>query len=208
MPLGEGANSASSTDPDGSITTSARLEGPPNFSDPIEPQLSPPPTYAQLRGSSKPEVFNNLTSQRDVQHGAVAPVDHATRSAATVAGRENIQHYELQEPMNDRLSSVPSYPVFLDVHVAVRPRRRGSSLASTNTTGILLSVGSLPGSEPFKDVSSENYAAEGFAALEAGAPVSPLLSPLSPFEASVAHVMTVHRVRFASGVSRHCRKAV
>jgi hypothetical protein len=206
VPIGEGADSAPSTTQDGSIMTSARLEGPPNFGVPVEPQLSTP-SISQLQALSRPETAS-LISRPDTQCDTLGSADCGTGLAARVVDLKDIQDDERQVSMNNRLSSVPSYPVFLDVRDPFRSRRR-SSLASTNTAGILLSVGSLPGSEPFdKNVASANYAVERCTALEARAPVSPLLSPLSPFEASVAHVMTVHRVRSTSPAIGHCGQVV
>jgi hypothetical protein len=187
----------------GSVTTSATLSGPPNFAEPVETQFSPPPTYAQVRDISRPEIANLMVRQGGQRRSVTAPSLATSRQAVAPTARinnlEDIQHNERRVPMDNRLSSVPNYPVFLDIPDLNRSRRR-SSIASTNTAGILLSVGSLPGSEPFDESPAAWNTMNGrCTALDSHppmspSPLSPLISPLTPFEASVAHVMTVHRV--------------
>ena len=203
IPIGEGGNSRT-TARHGSMSTSARLDGPPDFEDPIEPQQSPPPTYAQLRNLSRPDIADLIVGQNADGSRPVASESSRPSIAPTarISNLEDIRHNDRRVPMDNRLSSVPSYPVFLDTSDMPRSRRR-SSIASTNTAGILLSVGSLPGSEPFDDNRALLYpAAQRCTALDSHPPLSPPISPMSTFEASVAHVMTVHRVCPVSQLAR------
>jgi hypothetical protein len=199
VPIGD--SSASTTARNGTVSTSARLDGPPNFGDPIEPQLSPPPSYAQVRNLSRPEIAS-LIVRRGPYNGAASTLSNATprRSPAPamsskVTTLDDIRHTERHIQGENRLSSVPNYPVFLDAPDNPRRRRsrRRSSIASTNTAGIFMSMGQLPGSEPFDGrLTPSDTASEEREALESRLPLSP--SIMSPFEASVAQVMTVHRV--------------
>ncbi|KIW01224.1 uncharacterized protein PV09_07268 [Verruconis gallopava] len=199
-----------STSRSNSTVVGARLNGPPNFGDPVLPQSSPPPSYVQVRSVSRREIGGFV-----VQHGASQ--DHSLPTSDSEQGRstppivtgtvtnlEDIRHTEQYVHLNNRISSVPNYPVLLEG--AQTPRRersqRRSSVASTNTAGLLISVGSMPGSEPFDESSLRTSYAAGFsAAYNSHEPVSPLLSPLSPFEAATAQIMTVQRVNRSSTIS-------
>jgi hypothetical protein len=203
-----GDDGATTTARNASVTTGARLDGPPNFGDPVVPQLSPPPTYSQVRSTSRPEIAS-LMLHRGLQHGTTGSPSNARRSAqpatsSTITNLDDIRHTERHVQLENRLSSVPNYPVFPDAPTTPRrrPSRRRSSVASTNTAGLCMSVSQLPGSEPFDENPMPRLTAEEpCQVLGSHPPVSPLLSPLSPlspFEASVAQVMTVHRVRIFS----------
>lgn len=133
VPIAEGGG-PSTMARNGSITTSARLDGPPNFNDPIEPRMSPPPTYAQVRDLSKPEVANLMVHNGSRQVLAERPhVASSRRPSAPTAKMSNlndIQHIERRVPMDNRLSSVPSYPVFLDAPSELGRSRRRSSIST------------------------------------------------------------------------------
>ena len=152
VPIGE--DSAYTTLYSGGIATS-RVEGPPNFLEPhaadIQENLAlSPPTYNQARNAEitrlirteeeatpvstvstgQPAVSSNLTDLNDIRHEEIAGHIH----------------------MDGRLSAVPHYPVYLEAPARHPTRHRSRSpvsIASSSTTTILISVGQLPGSEPF-----------------------------------------------------------
>lgn len=192
VPIGEGNHDPAARN--GSSAASARLDGPPDLDHPIGMRSTSTPTYARARGWSGSSSIISDFGQRGVARPTLGSPKRSNASTARIVDLEDIRHDERCISMDNRLSSVPSYPVFLDTSDQIRSRRR-SSMASTNTAGILLSVGSMPGSEPFdENAATSSYAAQRCTALDSHPPLSPLVSPLSPFEASVAHVMTVRRV--------------
>jgi hypothetical protein len=134
----------------------ARVDGPPNFLDPHA--ASPPPTYAQVRNISRPEIANLIPTGRH-SYGRPGIFMNATpRSSlpplltSSLTNLEDIRHGEVAHHihMDNRLSSVPQYPVFLDPITRRRQLERPDSIASTSTEKVLLAVGQLPGSEPFE----------------------------------------------------------
>jgi len=210
MPIGEDESNAAIqrfADP----TTSARVEGPPNFLNPIPPPCSPPPSYAQIRNASKPEIANLLVGSRTSYGTPASPTNATPRQSmapvmsSTITGLEDIRHGEVVNhiQMDNRISSVPNYPVFLEHPPTSRRRqsRRPASIASTSTTGLFLSVGQLPGSEPF-DVGTSQTASSRIDWRRSQAITSPLFSPGTPSEPSIARTVTVQRVQTTQLVPR------
>lgn len=183
------------------VPTSARLEGPPNFADPVPAQASPPPSYAQVRALSRPEIAA-LMARHGPHHGSAMIQTNATPReslppaiSSSLVTLEDIRHNETHRVhLENRLSSVPNYPVFLEQPPSASRRRsqRPSSIA-TCSTGLYLSVGQIPGSEPFKDDAS-HVVLTRCGALGSHPIPSPLVSPLLPYEASVAERLTVRRI--------------
>ena len=187
--------------------TSARLAGPPNFNDPIPPQVTPPPSYAQVRQISRPEIEALMLRRGSPRAPANATPRESLPPAisSNLTNLEDIRHGEVVHHihMAKRLSSVPNYPVLLEQPPTTsrrRQSRRPASMASSSSTGLFLSVGQIPGSEPF-DVVTSRVVSDRCDAPGCHPISPPLFSPVSPFEASVAQVMTVQRVQTVHGSS-------
>jgi hypothetical protein len=149
--------------------TVARVEGPPNFLDPYpapseeDDPTSRPPSYAQLRNIARPEIANLLPGSR-VSYGRPGAIMNATprqslvATSSNIASLDDIRHIEIAHHLHmaNRLSSVPQYPVYLDSAHPLPTRRRQSarpdSTLSMGAAGVMLSVGQIPGSEPFQMV--------------------------------------------------------
>lgn len=189
--------------------TTARVDGPPDFTlpNPPEPVQTPPPSYAQLRNTAKPEIASLLVGNR-VSYGSPRSPTNATprQSLPPVMGStltclEDIRHGQVinHVPMDNRLSSVPNYPVFLEQPPSSKRRRsrRPASVASHTSTGLFLSMGQLPGSEPFDVQTSQTATARDNWQRSQGL-VSPLFSPdstISTAETATASVVALQRVR-------------
>jgi hypothetical protein len=186
--------------------TSARVEGPPNFVLPLEQTPTPPPSYAHLRSTARPEIASLLVGNRASYGSPRSPTNATPRQSippvvsSSLTSLEDIRHGQVinHVPMENRLSSVPNYPVFLEHPPSRRRRsRRPASIASTTSTGLFISMGQLPGSEPF-DIQTSQVALvrnnwERWQVL-----VSPLLSPgsaISEPEPAGAHRETLQRVQ-------------
>jgi len=205
IPIGEGSQVTTNSPFDSA--TSARVDGPPNFSDPNPPQLasSPPPSYAQIRNIARPEVAALLPGNRTSFGTPGSPTNATPRASlqpvvsSNVTSLEDIRHGEVVNHihMDNRLTSVPNYPVFLEAPPASsrrRQSRRPVSIASTSTAGLFLAVGQLPGSEPF-DLGTTHTASnrDGWRRSQGmGSPLSP--AARSEPETAVAHVVTMQRV--------------
>jgi hypothetical protein len=209
IPIGE--ESRSGTPAFARPVTTARVDGPPDFAlpNPPEPVQTPPPSYAQLRNVSRPEIASLLVSNRASYGSPSSPTNATPRQSlppvmgSTLTSLEDIRHGQVinHVPMDNRLSSVPNYPVYLEQPPASRRRRsrvgRPASVASTTSTGLFLSMGQLPGSEPY-DVQTSQVASTRTNWQRSQGLVSPLFSPdstMSTAEAAIAHVVTVQRVR-------------
>jgi len=148
------------------------------------------PTNATPRDARPPATSGNLATLEDLRYNEV------------------VHHVHLE----NRLSSVPNYPVFMEQPPSSSRRRRSqrpASIASCSTTGLFLSVGQLPGSEPFEDDQSHVVLNRGDA--PGSHPITsslPLVSPLSAFEASVAQVMTLQRVQTVHGATPRTSRGV
>lgn len=212
-----GEESRSETPAFAKAVTTARVDGPPDFSlpNPPEPVQTPPPSYAHVRNTSRPEIANLLVTNRAsyTSHSSTnvtprqphQPLQPAVRS--TLTNLDDIRHAEAVNhvPMDNRLSSVPNYPVFLPLDQPPNFRRRRSrrpaSLASTTSTGLFLSMSQLPGSEPFDIQTSQTASArDNNGQRSQGPKMSPLFSPdstISTAETARASVITIQRVRSA-----------
>jgi hypothetical protein len=187
--------------------TTARVEGPPDFAlpNPPEPVQTPPPSYAQLRNTARPEIASLLVGSRASYGSPRSPTNATPRQSiqpvmgSTLTSLEDIRHGQVinHVPMDNRLSSVPNYPVFLEHPPTSRRRRsrRPASMASTTSTGLFLSMGQLPGSEPFDVQTSQTASARNWQRSQGL--VSPLFSPdstISTAETSTASVVALQRV--------------
>lgn len=196
--------------------TTARVDGPPDFTlpNPSEPVPTPPPSYAQIRNTSRPEIASLLVSNRASYGSPRSPTNATPRQPlqpvvrSTLTSLEDIRHAQAVNhvPMDNRLSSVPNYPVFLEQPPTSRRRRsrRPASMASTTSTGLFLSMGQLPGSEPFDVQTSHTVSARNNWQRSQGL-VSPLFSPDSTFstaETARASVITMQRVQSVEPNSR------
>jgi hypothetical protein len=151
----------------------ARVDGPPNFEDPIpEDQPLPPPTYTQVRNANRPEIavliperrpsFSEGPRQLGSPISIISPLDNATSmsqslTSCNLTSLEDIRHEDAGHSigMDARVSTVPHYPVLLDppTQLASRNTRRLSRRpvsTSPSTTGLYMSFGQLPGAEPFE----------------------------------------------------------
>lgn len=189
--------------------TTARVDGPPDFALPNPPETvqTPPPSYAQLRNTARPEIASLMVGNRASYGSLRSPTNATPRQSlppllgSTLTSLEDIRHGQVVNhvPMDNRLSSVPNYPVFLEQPPTSRRRRsrRPASVASTTSTGLFLSMGQLPGSEPFDIQTSQTASARNNWQRSQGL-VSPLFSPdstMSIAEPATANVITLQRVR-------------
>jgi hypothetical protein len=167
--IGEGSN-PSTTFPQG--ITNARVEGPPNFLDPIaaeeegeeEESAISPPTYSQVRSVTRPEIARLIpnrgpslaTSQRETDVSTAQTTSQNAVTSSNLTDLNDIRHEDVGSHlhMDGRLSTVPHYPVFTEPPPRNPSRRRQSrrpaSIASTSTTTVFLAVAQLPGTEPFE----------------------------------------------------------
>jgi hypothetical protein len=138
----------------------ATVEGPPNFLDPYPAQLreefvtSPPPSYATVRNVSRPEIQQLLPGAR-LSFGRPGADWNATPRTqpplltSSLMSLEDIRHGEVAHHlhMDDRLSTIPQFPIFLEPgHSFYRRRhsRSPESVASTGTGAVFRALGIPP----------------------------------------------------------------
>lgn len=192
--------------------TTARVDGPPDFALPNPPESlqTPPPSYAQIRDTSRPEIAILLVGNRASYGSPRSPTNATPRRSlqplvgSTLTSLEDIRHAQAinHVPMDNRLSSVPNYPVFENVCLENPPTsrrrrsRRPASIASTTSTGLFLSMGQLPGSEPFDRQASRAALARSNWQQSQGV-VSPVFSPdsaISTAQTARAGLVTVQQL--------------
>lgn len=165
--IGEGSN-PSTTIPQG--ITNARVEGPPNFLDPIAAEVEEeedsaisPPTYSQVRSVTRPEIARLIPNRgpslaTSPSETGVSTDQTASQTAVTssnLTDLNDIRHEDVGNHlhMDGRLSAVPYYPVYTEPPPRnpsrMRQSRRPASIASTSTTTVFLAVAQMPGTEPF-----------------------------------------------------------
>jgi hypothetical protein len=137
----------------------ATVEGPPNFLDPYPVQLreesatSPPPTYANVRNVSRPEIQQLLPGTR-LSFGRPGADWNATPRTlpplltSSLTSLEDIRHGEVVHHlhMEERLSSIPQFPIFLEPGYPssrARQSRRPASISSTGTGTLFRALGML-----------------------------------------------------------------
>ena len=135
----------------------ARLSRPPDL--PNDVPQSPPPTYNEAL-CLPPSLIAGRNRQSSSAR-AVSPVSPIQELASPQLTSDNLSRHddigrsnnETYGNLNNRISNISQYPVFLDPSQRFSRRqtfRRPISTASTSTTGILLAMGQLPGSEQFE----------------------------------------------------------
>lgn len=154
LPIGEDSTSTGTFYSDG-ITTS-RVEEPLNFPDPnaVDQQENLAlftPAYSQLRNANRPEITRFVCTEEEALPESMVLTE--CRGGGQLAANSNLSNLnDIQHELDGRLSSVPHYPVYLEApaRYPTRPRSRSpASIASSSTTAALISVGQLPGFEPF-----------------------------------------------------------
>ena len=156
-------------------TMSARVEGPPNFSDPNAAEeedlaTSQPPTYSQVRSVARPEIAR-LIPNRDQTITTARPeaipsielnAGDAGLTSSNMIDLNDIRHEEVGSHlhMEGRISVVAHDPVYVNPSSGSptsnpsstsgsRQPRKPVSSTSTSTTTVHVAVAQLPGAEPF-----------------------------------------------------------
>src|SRR5579871_5568500 len=157
LPIGEDSASIA-TIYSGGITTS-RVEWPPNVLDSDEADQQEnfalfPPAHSQLHNTNAPEIMSFIYEEEAMPESIVPTVRRGRPVMNNnVTNLNDIRHDEL----DGHLSTIPHYPVFLEVPTRYSTGSRSrspASIASSSTTAVFMSVGQLPGSEPFDSPSS------------------------------------------------------
>jgi hypothetical protein len=159
VPIGE--DSASTLYSSG-IQTS-RVEGSPNFLELHAADLQEnlglsPPTYSQVRNAGGPEFTRFIRTEEETAPESTISTERRGHGQSVMSRHltdlDNIRHEEIAGHihMDGRISAVPHYPVYLEAPATYPTRHRSRSpvsVASSSTTAVFISVGQLPGSEPF-----------------------------------------------------------
>jgi len=140
--------------PIGEDSPSTIIEEPPSFLEPHAAYLQEnltfsSPTYSQVHNASRPGI-TRLFGTEEFTPDSTVSIERRGRGqpVSNLTDLNDIRH----EEMVGRLSAVPHYPVYLEAparHATRHRSRSPASIASSSTTAILISVGQLPGSEPF-----------------------------------------------------------
>ena len=137
-----------------STITTSRIEERPSFLEPHAAYLQEnlafsSPTYSQVRNASRPGITRIIGTEEEV---TLQSTEHRGRGQPVMSNNLTNLNDIRHEEMVGRLSAVPHYPVYLEAparHATRHRSRSPASIASSSTTTILISVGQLPGSEPF-----------------------------------------------------------
>ncbi|KAF2433118.1 hypothetical protein EJ08DRAFT_89480 [Tothia fuscella] len=146
--------------------STARVNGPPVFLEPYS-ELSEedatllPPNYMHVRNSTRPEIAALIPGNR-MSYGRPRQIHNATQrqsvgTSSNMTSLDDIRHFEIAHHihMANRLSCVPQYPVYVDSDTASIRQQRLARPDSIASSGVMLWVAQLPGSEPFLRASTQ-----------------------------------------------------